>query len=292
MFRILACLFLLSCAEGLRAQDLIITTSGDSIRCTITSVGPYRLAYTRSTAEGTERGRVALKEVSSYKRVGFYNVVLGGVDERDNTMLPAGNKWTFAVGAGWSYRTTPLSKGLSQQGQDYGNGLRQGYHASASLHLALSDALCVGVIYNSFFGARNTGDVSMLLPDSSTITGPLADDVRIKWIGFNVLARSEWSGRIRMHGSFGIGPVFYRNYATVIDDYVISGIYLATRGGLGVDYRLTDALSLGIEAGYLHGSVKEFTVDNGSSTYVLNLPRKTTEGIHRLDAGIFLRVRL
>ena len=292
MHRSIPMLVLLLLGLGLRAQDLIVTTSGDSIRCAITSVGPYRLAYTRRTDDGKERGRIALKEVASYKRVGYYNVVLGKVEDRDHTVLPAGNKWMFAVGGGWSYRTSALEEGLSQQGQDYVNGLRQGYHAAASLQLALSARWSVGVIYNSFFGARNTGDVSVLLPDSSTITGPLSDDVRIKWVGLDVCTWSEWAGRMRLHGSFGIGPVFYRNYATVIDEYIIRGTYLALRGGFGVDYRLTDALSFGIEAGYIHGRVREFSVDRGSHTYTISLPPRSSEGIHRVDAGVVLRVRL
>lgn len=292
MFRIPACLVLLLCVLSLRSQDLIVTNTGDSLRCVITAVGPYRLAYTQNTAIGKERGRIALKEVSSYKREGYFTVVVGDREGKDRPASPAGNKWTFAAGGGWNYRVSRLAENITAEEKDYVNGLRQGWFADASLHLALSDHWAVGFVYNASFGSRNSRSISVRLPDSSIVSGTMAEDVRIRWVGVNAWHRSAWFGRYRVNSSIGFGPVFYRNYAKLIDDFEINGIDLAMRSGLGVDHRLSDAICIGVELGFLFGSVKEFTLENGSSTYVFGLRETSGEGVHRFDAGIVLRVRL
>lgn len=292
MFRIPACLVLLVCVLSLRSQDLIVTNNGDSMRCVITAVGPYRLAYTRTTAMGKERGKIALKDVASYKREGYFSVVVGEQGGKDRSASPAGNKWTFAVGGGWNYRISRLAENLTTEEKDYVNGLRQGWFADASLHMALDDHWAVGFMYDASFGSRNSRSISIRLPDSSIVSGTMADDVRIRWVGVNVWHRSEWFGRYRLNSSIGFGPVFYRNYAKLIDEYEINGIDLATRFGLGVDYRLSDAFSIGVELGFLSGSVTDFTMEKGSSTYVFGFRETSGEGVHRLDAGIILRMRM
>ena len=292
MYRIYACLILVLCAACLRAQDLIVTATGDSIRCVITSVGPYQLAYVRKTAEGKDRGRIALKDVASYKRVGYYNVVLGNVAERNAAVLPAGNKWMFTAGVGGSYLVDAFPARATYVPENYVRGLRAGFQAGAALHFFLAEHVAIGVTYSASFGARNRTNVTLLAPNGSSVSGTMADDIRLKWAGLNVLLRSDRSDHVRFNGSLGVGPLFYRNYATLIDEYVSRGTSFAFRLTFGADYRLTDALSIGAELGYLRGMLTETSMKKGSSIYVVNSPPMGHDNVDRIDAGVVLRMRL
>lgn len=65
---------------ALQGQDLIVTISGDSIQCAISSVAPNRLLYTVKAADGaTDRRDILLSSVAMYKREGYFPVILGAV---------------------------------------------------------------------------------------------------------------------------------------------------------------------------------------------------------------------
>jgi hypothetical protein len=277
------------------AQDLIITTSGDSIHCQITDVAPTRLFYSVKLENATVyRRNIRLRQVAMYRREGYFPVFL---DVREQPLSnganarPA-NRWMLSCTGGLSYRIARFPIDIDQDYRDYLEGQTSGEHLGASLHYFFKESLGVGVVYESFFGAKRSMDIQLRLTDGTIVPGILAEDARMRWIPLSVLYSPRTTNRISFNGWLGIGPLLYTNYATIINKVTLTGATVAYGISLGSDYRLTHALSLGLHATYMIGALDRLEFDFGSTQGTVSLPDRSNESVTRVDLGVVLRLRL
>jgi hypothetical protein len=275
------------------AQDLIVTMSGDSIRCVITMVTPDRLFYTVTLEDHTQRDDIATGNVAMYKRAGYFPVILGDVGERRTEGPPPGEHgWMLTATMGFSHRTAPLPSGIGDAEADYINGLRGGLHASGALHYFVSEEVAIGLEYNSFFGAKNSLPITVLLQDSTTLNGLMADDIRLRYLGFDVLFRPIALKSLSPFGSIGVGRLVYEDRATFINNFTITGSSIAFNIRAGLEFRSAGKLSMATSLAYFVCSLNRFEVDTGSAQVGFTLPDNAQENVSRLDLGVLMRLRL
>ena len=285
--------FLLVCSG--HGQDLIVTTTGDSIRCIINTVAPARLFYMTKDGTGNKRSDIALEQVAMYKRDGFFPVIMSEVRARalDNASMDERKRWLMSFSGGYSRRTASYGdQVLSSPEKEYMDRLRNGLHASASLLRYVNEEVAVGAEYNSFFASRSSTTVKVLTSANDTVTGEMADDIRLRYVGLDVLYRPASVGKLSFYGSLGIGYLKYIDRATFINDFTITGETVAYCAHLGLDLRVTSGISIGARAGFFRASLNRFEVDLGSTSVAFTLPNYQEESVNRVDAGLVLRIHL
>ena len=294
MPRLTACLVLFSLSCWLCAQDLIVTTQGDSINCSITTISSARLFYSQQIGDDIRRDNIALSNVALYSRKGYFPVILGNSSSpavRKRKDEPSG-RWQLGVEAGISRRIGEVPPDLDPMLEDHIEAQRNGLHVSGSIHYFIKEELALGVVYNSFFGAKHSMEITGTAEDGSTVTGILAEDVRMRWIPFSVLYAPRSQGRTSFQGSVGIGPLFYRNYAIILNNVLITGASAAMGASVRLQHRLTSTASIGLHVAYMAGSIDRFEYDFGSTKATISLPDAYNESVNRFDIGLNLRLRL
>lgn len=288
-------------ALATRAQgplDLIVRTTGDSIHCTITHVRSDRLFYTVLEGGRAKRARIGLGEVALYKRDGFFPVEPGRVVASAEPDAPpkererGKHEWLFSASYGYSHRTAAVTGNIPQEYRSYMERLRAGRHASGSIHWSAMEHLAIGVMYNGFFGSRNSTTITVTQADGTTRQGAMSDDIRMNWYGLDVLFRPLADKKVSPYGSIGAGYITYLDKATYIEAYTVKANSVAAHLRAGVDINATDKLSLGVQLGWLTGRIKIFKIDRGDQTVEWQLPEPISEGLGRIDLAVVLRFRL
>lgn len=285
-------LLLLALFSG--AQDLIVTTRGDSIKCTISTVTPNRLFFTVQMEDYRRPDNIALEDVAMYKRDGYFPVIMGDVrSERSKEVAPPEEHgWLMSGSFGFSHRTAPIDDGLPSELEDYVNGQRSGLHASGTLHYFVTDGVAIGLQYNGFFGARNSMPITVLLDDSTTLDGVLAEDVRLRYLGLDFLFRPIRLRSVTPFGAVSLGRLVFEDRATLINNFTITGSALALNVRAGLECSIGPKLSVGVSVGYFISRISRVEVDTGSQKSGFTLPDRGEENVDRVDVGLVARVRL
>lgn len=289
-----AFLILVVSTGPLKAQDLILTTSGDSIRCTIHNVGPHRLYFMVRDNGHVRRENIGLEQVAMYKREGYYPVIRGK-DAVDVGARPTGRgkgRWMMTFAGGFSRRIAEIPDDLDAEFRDHLEAQLNGLHLMAALHYSIREEVALGIVYDGFFNAKHSMGITARTLDGTMVTGTFAEDARLRWIPFTLLYRPVSPSKTSFVGWLGVGPVFYTNHATIINKVTITGTTAAYGGSIGVDHRLSKLLSLGVHLTCMKGSINRFEVDFGSTKATVHLPENVSESVNRLDLGLVLRVRL
>lgn len=275
-----------------RAQDLIVTVAGDSISCVITTVTPKRLFYKVAEAKAQGQQDIALDDVAMYRREGYHPVVLNAENRAVFVRPKRELEWWLTGLGGFSYRTAKTPDEFTDAQADYVDELRSAWHAAGALHCFVGKDFAVGLEYNSFFGSKASMTTTVQLPDSSIVDAVLADDIRLRYLGADLLWRSKKNGTARWFGSIGLGRLVYEDRATIINKVTLTGSTFAMVTRIGCDLRVAPKMTLGLCAGYFFSRLDEFEVDTGSSKVGVSLPRGSEENLNRLDISVTARLHL
>ena len=291
-FLLLAVLLILM-SRG-RAQDLIVTTGGDSIRCAITAVTANRLFYSVVDASEKQRRDIAMEDVAVYTREGFFPVVVSRIVPPAPTVKNEGRKrWLMSFSGGCSRRTYAVSGALPGEEQEHLKRLRNGINACASLHHTVGKRLALGLAYSSFFGSMSHTSVTFLTADSSaTTTAELEENIRMRYLGVDLLWQPPSRGKWAFSGSLGMGYLGYSNYVTLVNKATISGWTLARKGQVGLDYSISSTTSVGACLGYVSAELDRVEIDLGATSVNVSTRVGKGESLDRFDVGLMLRVRL
>lgn len=283
--------FLICIVSGYaRAQDLIVTTTGDSIHCEITTIAPKRIFYTHAGTDSRTQD-IPIEQVAMYQRKGFFPVILGNVvNLREGGAKK--DRWLLELSVGYSRLTAPAQEGLSAEEKDYIDRMRNAMHLSASIGYFWSATMGISAEYHSMMNAKATGTISFPVSADSSVTGPVEDDLTLTFIGANLETISPISLRTSFYASVGIGYLKYRNDAVIIERAVVTGHTFALNLRLGVDVELSKKVGAGIQVGYLLARMDRLEYDFGYGKLNVQLPNSQAQSVNHLDAGLALRLRL
>lgn len=273
-----------------QAQDLIVTTAGDSIHCQITTVAPKRIFFTHAGADSRTQD-IAIEEVAMYQRKGYFPVILGHVSKLASAG-PKNEHWILSLGGGYSRLMAPAQEGLSAEDEDYINTMRNAMHLSASIGYFWSATMGISAEYHSMMGAKANGTMRFPINADSAITGPIEDDLTLTFVGANLETFSLISTKTSLHAAVGLGYLKYRNDAVIIERVLVTGSTIAFNLGIGVDVELSKKVGLGIQLGYLMAKVDRLEYDFGYGKLNVQLPNSQAQNVSQLDAGLALRLRL
>jgi hypothetical protein len=293
MKRILFFLIVVSASLSLPAQDLIVTSTRDSINCKVTKVDQDNIYYNTNGQSGV----IPLIKVKTC----LYNYFLQKLPvatpvpetreaKPESTSLSAADtdfkRFRFALSGGYGYRTFSLSSGLTTKLTDYFNKLRWGFVASADATYFFSDKRGIG-LQASMYKSSNSLDNVCLIDNAGFLeSGKIADDITIIYVGpaytTRLLKDNDWSSLLF---TVSAGYTRYINNAITISEYKLTSNSFGISIQLAYDRYITKGLALGVQASVNGGSISKVTQEDNSGTTSYYY----SESLVRLNLGVGIR---
>ncbi|GGB83950.1 outer membrane beta-barrel protein [Dyadobacter sediminis] len=262
-------LFTLIC-NHIQAQDLIVTSDGDSLNCRITRQNAQFVYFTFAKEGRPSNTLLPVTKISSVKKA-FY----GNAQLREGMQPLSGksySQWQFGIRAGYAYRTAKVSDQISSQYKDYIKKLKSGFVLGGDMHYFISEPLGFGLKY-SFNKHKNEDGTD------------LKDDISMHYIAASMINRYVLANP---KSSFLLGiNLGYQSYK---DKAVLLGNALDMSGGtagFGLDAGFAHQLSAGtaIHFGLSYTTATLYSINVGQGSYKqkIKLEKGQYEGLSRLE---------
>ena len=283
--KVIASVFLLMICLGLNAQDLIVTTSGDSIDCQIISMTDDTVKL-RMNVRGVEKRAVMPRSMVAFYSMDDEAEWINPVKEVHKPDLP---KMRISVSGGFGNLIGKVPPQIPIEFIPYMEELKSGNHFAASIAFFESKRVGIGVKY-SYFNTRNQlKGIYVIDTSGTTLFGDMEDNITIQYIGPAVAIRGALKNNsAQFISNISIGIVSYLDHARVIDKIKLSGSTLGFSGDLGLDFQLEGGFHLGIIAGVVFGVIQIMEVEQGGFTQTLRLDSENYNNVSRVDLGISL----
>ena len=232
------------------AQDLIITTNGDSISCKITKVKAQYIDFAHREENEIKSTLIPTTEVSEYfKDIDNIHVI----NSRD---IPGNdfNELRLAFDLEYGCRIGKLSDELSDQLKDYTKKLRAGFTLNAKGSVYLDQNWGIGLKY-SFNKTKNSKN-TVSLHSTTGYSGryDISDEISIHYVGPSFHFRSiSLNKKSTFICAVSAGYVGYKNLSK-IGQYYNSTIIGQTAGfsfGIFYDHTVSQHVAIGIELALL-----------------------------------------
>ena len=282
----------------LQAQDLVVKADNIQIPCLVVSVDHNRLILEKKGIFSQLMQELPMQEVKAYylhpNSMALYSDSLqaedqpsaAGPDER-YAMLP---KIRLYGGSGFSYRTAPVAAGLPAVLTDYFKRSKYGIQWNAGFDWYFSEKYGIGAGFSHFHALVTAFNMIMYFNGSPYDTANLQDYYRMSYADLHLSRRMLMARQhICLVVSAGAGYTGYSDQAVVASNAVlIKGSSLGLSAGLSLDYHIFKGLTLGMDAGFIYGSMRNI-VANGIKYRLIDYTGQKYENLSRFNMGLELR---
>lgn len=290
MKKILLITVLTICYAWVNAQDLILTSKGDSINCKITKVEPQNLYFTFNKNNQILNTLINTTEVKEYK-FNFYKTTLLPVNKVYNNQKYS--HWRYGFNIAYGYQTAKSAANVPQFLIDYSDGLRSGFSFGADITYFLKETYGIGLKYNRFNTSNSLNNIT-LTPKNGDPTkyGNMADDIGINFIApyFSVRALSA-NAKNALIMNLALGYIGYQNNAILVDKYTITSSSFGAMLDFGYDVGLSKTTALNFQLSYLASTLSYQDVNDGIKTVRQTFDKNTYIGLGRVEVGVGLKFR-
>lgn len=282
-------IILLSMVLKLQAQDLIVTTDGDSIHCKITKTTKEYVHFTFKHNDEIRNTLLSVDQIAAKEK-----------DYFEESELPAGYEYInlfprfrFAVDGGWQYRTPKLADDIDPDWQEHFKKLKSGFHYDIQAAYFFTEMMGAELMVSQQLFSNSLGHATLSDDNGNYVgSGILKENIAFNYFGTNYLLRF-FDSRKKNCWIFAIG-LGYMGYTdrVIFDGYQFSKRTAATLGthmSIGYDIGLSDDLALGFKISTIDGSFKNYKeIVNGITTNK-TMPDKTIEGLNTIRLSVGLR---
>ncbi len=287
VFIILICTF---CSSGIFAQDLIVTSYGDSIICKITRVTSENVYFTWKQNNEYSSSSFPRSGVKTYK---FNFSPERKIPKEEKITEREFNSLLISFDGGFSYEVAKLAESIPDDLMDYYQDLKSGSNIGAGISYYPDETVGMGIKYQCFMTSNYLENANVSSPTGLTGYGALSDHLRISLYGLSFTLRSlkgHHPGTYYL--TYYAGYVRYRDNAVFVKPYKIIGNTIGMGMDTGVDIELAENFLIGFQASFLAGGIRKFKVDNGNRVQTVILEKGSFESLYRIDLSIGLRLKL
>ncbi len=272
---------------SIHAQDLIVTSEGDSLNCKITKIRADNMYFTFKHKDEIRSTLLPLGQVR-FHQYNYYQVSEVPADKvLGNEIYP---HFRAAITGGWSYRVAKLAKNIPSDFEQYIKDLKSGYQYGLDLSYYFSEQLGFGFKYCNYRSKNEIDNVNVTLPDGSSQYGKMSDDISINFIGpfFSTrLLNADKKNSLLMN--LGIGYMGYKDKAVLISDFLIKSNTLGLCWDIGYDIGLSENFAIGFQFSYMIGTLTQYKLSDGVNTQTVKLEKGNFESLSRIDFSVGLR---
>ncbi|MGG7661057.1 outer membrane beta-barrel protein [Dyadobacter sp. BHUBP1] len=265
LFTFLVCLIGIAAAH---AQDLIVTTSGDSIRCKITREQGNFVYFTYNKFGVPAKTLMATSDIAD-KRTNFYHEPVEIVSK------PVFNRWQYRFHGGYSRRVARVSDQVSPGAMSYLKKMRSGYTLGGDIHYFISEPFGLGAKYSyNHYQFKNAG---------------FQDRVNLNYFAVSALNRLVLQSGSDVYIGANMG---YQSYKDQVNS---NGAPVSITGGtvgvgleIGYGMRMSDASKLYLNFSVLSGTISKVNVNSGGRKETVQLEKGEYESLARLELTLGL----
>jgi outer membrane protein W len=264
------------------AQDLLVTSDGDSVNCKITQIKGEYIYFTFKSQKEVRNTFLPVGQIKSYQ-YGFYNPssVKSQKPQMTIDFKPKYTHWRVAANGGWSYRTAPIDKDVNSITKEYLKNLRTG----------LSIGLDASYFFNKMFGVGLKYDLFKTSNSFETPIGKAEDNISIHYVApaFAMRLYSKSNANCWFM-SAGIGYMGYIDEGKSPGQSVtIKGSTVGLSMDVGYDFAISNNWSAGVQLSLLSGVLYEMEETINGVTEKKELEEGNYEGLQRLNISIGIR---
>lgn len=260
----------------LQAQDLVVTSTGDSINCNITKMDAVSIYFTFKEENDIHKTMMPFQMIRTYQFNYYPGTVIAEPEKVVNHDFP---HWRIGLNGGVSRQTAHLALEVPYELVDYAESLQSGVNLNGDVFYYLSENIGVGVKYVGFGSPGDNLSNRILKPDQyrfnlavrfygPALSGRLMNETKKNAFFFNA----------------AIGKVDYKIF---IPWNSLTGNTLSSMFEVGYDVRVYKSLALGMQLSYLAGYISSFK-ESGSSMQLTGY----RESLNRLDLSIGVKLNL
>ena len=288
MKKILITLSLFFAIGSLFAQDLVITSSGDTLNCKITSDKGEYLRFNYMNGDDYRKTLISKSDVVRYDYDYFSEAEIPeGIKQRTNHYQP----FRLSLNGGGAYRIGRISSDYITELRDYMKELKWGSQFSADATWFISESVGFGLKFNHYMSSNSIANVSAdVNHDGITEYGNMSDDIGITFFGPMVSTVSYSANRSNaFFGNFGLGYLGYHDEGELAGSSIeLDGSTVGIVGDLGYQVGLSENFSLAFTLGYTLGILTKVDQTIQGQTHTYDLDDDNQENLGRIDLSVGL----
>jgi hypothetical protein len=277
-----------------QAQDLIVTTKQDSIKCKILEVDSGRIKYAQQFSSRSKVTYIDTDEVKEYVRDFYTSDVIAGEteirssyqqtkskkekNEKDSLFLK--NRFNFNLDFGYAYRYARVSDDLPFELKQYFDDMRWGPQISACFNYYFWDDKGLGFQYSKYMQSNDlttTEGIKLMSDDISLQTYSASYIERYYLFKKSVLATLGVS----------LGYVSYYNDAYLEGNKIeITGNTFSYGLDATIHYFIADNMSIGPKINLFQSILRKVEYKHGSNTE----KAEGEDNMGRIGVGVFFQI--
>ncbi len=272
--------FLLFVSANVFAQDLVVTNDGDSLNVEIVKVDAESIHFLKFEPK-KQRITLNKSEVKSFQYIFFSQ-------ERKTNYFFDPNDTRFKVGlsGGVSVVLSGADRDASDFFKQYVRQVNAGWHGKIEADYYLPNNIGFGLVYDRYMTSGFEPNVIFINQAQDTIVGELSDKIHINYLGpqvsFNIDTKKEGYTAFIAGGP---GIMFYKDRLKRVDPFVATGTAIGVHLSAGLDFVLSDNITMGFELSGTFGALNSYDLKSDSGVETIN----EKEDISRINISVGIR---
>ena len=247
---LLGVFLLLATGVSVSAQDIIIKTNNDTIRCKIQQVNEDNIQYAIQTKDMLESNTIPRRYVDSF----FTDVeeVLAPIVEQTK------GRFRFALAAGYAYRLGKVIQTGDISVDAMSEDIVSGFGIEAEVQMFFDERYGIGLNLNH--ATSSTNGININVPDYG-MANQYKESQQITYIGPAFACRYDYN-KFLLTGSVGLGALIFRDKIK-IDGMNFTGkaTTLGMNLAVGAEYKFSSKIAGGLKLSETIGSINEMSVN-------------------------------
>ena len=273
----------------IQAQDLIVTSSGDSINCTITKIKDGYVHFTFKHNNEVRNTLLPLNQIIVQQKNYFSEPEI----PKSYVFKAKFPRFRVAVNGGWQYRTAKLPSGIDPLLREHIKKLKSGFHYDVQAAYFFASHHGIEVTFSQHFFGNSLKDMALTDEHGKILEyGTLKEKNILNYAGANYIVRFFNAKKKNCFLiTMGLGYLGYID-KMIFNNKEYLKITAATLGvnlGLGYDIEVAKNLSVGFKFSFMGGSFRNYKLKANGITTNETMPEKTSEGLGTIKLAVGLR---
>lgn len=280
---------------SISAQDLLVTTKGDSIHCSLIAVNQEQIFFKRTNPPSQQKDSIArssvIRIIHDYQKPTSTtnNTPTNNLDKNLKKIDPIRKSFIrFAATGGYSFIVGLLPQDISPSFEKYLRELRTGYNFGGDFTYYFRNRIGLGVTANVFRTQVQMDDVIITDEFGTMYKVDMKDNITIRYFAPHVSFLKELESiNSSVYAKAGFGLASYTNEAYLIVPLSIKAPSVGAFYEFGFSTKISQLVSFGIQASYLVSTITEYSV---SSPYGTQTVKSTGpdgyDSVNRLNASL------
>lgn len=267
------------------AQDLIITTEGDTLNCKITKQKGNYVYFIFKHENETRNTLLSIEQINKLKKNYFSKPEVSASIYAAN--MKSDNSYCFFIDAGGGFRSADIYETGSEDVDDFLKKLKNGFHLSLGAIRYWGEYFGAGVEYSLFKASHSMNDIHA----SGGVIGKTKNNTSIHYVGpsFNMRFASHRNLNAFVI-SMGIGYLGYKDKLDMDGQSItFTGGNIGYTTSIGYDIALSEKAALGFKLSIVSGSLSKMKFSLGPQQETLELEGDERENLSRINISVGLR---